>query len=129
MIRFSTSTGASCAVFAVLIMAGGPAAATHVRHAQCTLDTTKVESAMESAAELSSLNKRVNDTFDRLQAHSHGLDESSHRAAYRADWLCEVERQCGRYASIETGLGRCLQNALRRRANDLDSQARNLENQ
>jgi hypothetical protein len=129
MIRFSTSVGASCAVFSVLLMAGGPAAATHVRHAQCTLDTTKVESAMESTAELSALSKRVNDTFDRLQAHSHGLDERSHRAAFRADWLCEVERQCGRYASIETGLGRCLRDALRRRANGLESQARDLENQ
>lgn len=129
MLRFSTSITASCAIFAVLLIATAPAAATHVRHKQCTLDTTKVESAMESAAELSALKQRVNDTFDRLQAHSHGLDERSHRAAFRADWLCDVERQCGRYASIETGLGRCLQNALRRRANELESQARDLENQ
>jgi hypothetical protein len=115
-------TAAGCAALATLLMAAGPVAATRFRGPQCTLDTTKVESAMESAAKLSALNKRVSDAFQRLQSLSHGLDERSHRLAFRNVWLCGVQRQCGQYDTGDIRMSRCLQNALRLRALDLESQ-------
>jgi hypothetical protein len=99
-----------------------PAAASRIRHKPCPLDTTKVETAMESAAELSALSKRVDDAFQNLQRLSGSLDQRTLRNFFRADWVCEVERQCGQYASGDTRLNRCLQDALRLRALDLESQ-------
>src|ERR1700678_1526724 len=74
-------------LIALFVVAGPILAADRFPHKQCALDTTKVESAMESAAELSALNQRVEDAFDCLQSLSRGLDERSHRIGFRADWL------------------------------------------
>jgi hypothetical protein len=113
---------AGCAVLAVLLMTAAPAAASRLRHKPCPLDTTKVETAMESAAELSTLNKRVDDAFQSLQRLSGGLDQRTLRNYFRADWLCEVERRCGQYDSGDARFSACLQDALRLRAVDLESQ-------
>jgi hypothetical protein len=118
--KFSAMAG--CAAVVVLLMTADPAAAARIRHTPCPLDTTKVETAMESAAELAALNKRVDDAFQSLQRLSRGLDQRTLRNVFRADWVCEVERQCGRYDSGDTRLSRCLQDALRLRALDLESQ-------
>ena|ERR1700722_16855111 len=113
---------AGCAVLAVLLMTVAPSAASRLRHKPCPLDTSKVETAMESAAELSALNKRVDDAFQSLQRLSGGLDQRTLRNFFRADWLCEVERRCGQYDSGDARFDACLQDALRLRAVDLESQ-------
>ena len=109
-----------CVALACLLITPGPARATRFLQ-RCTLDTSKVESAIESP-ELSALNERVKRAFNTLQAKSHGLDERSHRFGFRAMWLCEVERTCGQFASMQTGMRRCLEDALRLRALDLEGQ-------
>ena len=110
------------ALLAVLLLMADPAAASRIRHKPCPLDTTKVETAMESAAELSALNKRVDDAFQSLQRLSGSLDQRTLRNFFRADWLCDVERRCGQYDAGEARLNECLQDALRLRAVDLEGQ-------
>jgi hypothetical protein len=116
------SAMAGCAAVVVLLVTADPATAARIRHKPCPLDTTKVETAMDSAAELSALNKRVDDAFQSLQRLSGGLDQRTLRNVFRADWVCEVERQCGQYASGDPRLSRCLQDAMRLRALDLEKQ-------
>ena len=116
------SAMAGCAAVVVLLVTADPAAASRIRHKPCPLDTTKVETGMDSAAELSALNKRVDDAFQGLQRLSGGLDQRTLRNVFRADWVCEVERQCGQYASGEARFSQCLQDAMRLRALDLEKQ-------
>lgn len=120
---------AGCAAVAVLLMSVEPTAAFRIRHKPCPLDTTQVETAMESAAELSALNKRVDDAFQSLQRLPQAPDQRYFRNALRADWLCGVQGQCGRYAAGDARLSQCLQDALRLRALDLEGQLKTrLEN-
>jgi hypothetical protein len=111
-----------CAALAILLVAAEPAAAARVRGPRCALDAAKVENAMESAAELSALNNRVEDAYQHLQRLARGLDERSVRNVIRREWLCGVERQCGQYDASDIRMSRCLQDALRLRALDLEGQ-------
>lgn len=112
---------AGCAAAVVVLTAGG-AGARMLPHQACPLDTSKVETAMETAVELSALNRRVDDAFRQLQRLPQGPDQRFVRNRLRADWLCAVARQCGEYAAGDGRLGQCLQDALRQRASDLESQ-------
>jgi hypothetical protein len=112
---------AGCAMAVVLLTAGGGGARMLPAKA-CPLDTTKVETAMETAVELAALDRRVDDAFRQLQRLPQGPDRRFMRNRLRADWLCAVARQCGEYAAGDDRLGRCLQDALRLRAIDLEGQ-------
>jgi hypothetical protein len=110
----------SCAALAISLMTAARATARVFPHKQCELDTSKVEAAMQSTPELSALDKQVQDDFHRLMRLARGPDGRYVAGNRQADWLCDVERQCGRYASIEAGMGRCLQDAMRKRAEEIE---------
>jgi hypothetical protein len=112
---------AGCAI-AVVLLTAGEAGARMLPHKACPLDTMKVETAMETAAELSALERRVDDAFRQLQKLPQGADQRFVRNRLRADWLCAVARQCGEYSAGDDRLGQCLQGALRLRAIDLEGE-------
>jgi hypothetical protein len=113
-------SGLCYAFLVALCLSAGPASSRVIPHKPCALDTTKVETAMESAAELAMLNTRVEDDFHRLLQSIRNLDGRYILGSRRAEWLCEVARQCGDYASLQVGMGRCLRDAMLQHAQELE---------
>jgi hypothetical protein len=74
---------AGCAI-AVVLLTAGEAGARMLPHKACPLDTMKVETAMETATELSALERRVDDAFQQLRIPLFALDVLEPGATSRA---------------------------------------------
>src|SRR5579863_1166613 len=93
----------------------------------CGKAKTHVELAICGDSELAALDAQVGVDYHRRLALTPKDQRPAAIAGQRA-WIADRQRQCGGYASIETGLGQCLLGALRSRAAALEDEVGDLEN-
>ena len=119
MCRTIISAAAGCAVFATLISTLDPAAAAGAT-IDCGKASTKVELAICSDSELSALEAQVTADYNRRYALT-AMDLRKVLIRSQLDWYDNLDRKCGQFDSIETGMGQCILGAMRERAATLEN--------